>query len=1812
MGKPKITWTNDMTETLLSVRKTALAKKEKGDGRALMNIVLEHWQELFPNSKVTVNALKIKLSKLTRGAEGKVPTATETAANNDKPIETKQEEQEKVMDNKLSIPVVETEVTEPEQVKQKLRARAKISNPHPFRHSNKGSTKLSASMKLDLTNSYKLVKEREKGKGKSKRYLFQEARKIWLQLYPSSSIALRTISRICKSPMKPKKVSSHPPDLGDSDGPQFCNVPDCTGRLKGMRQASSELASQPIFKYICYNCGRLIPYSKHRNHVNYVTFDPLGIGYETPPVLDLYDTIGELAYQNNRGRWTSCRTCKSGPIELYNAADPGTGKLYVPEPLRDLVSPYEKGQISLAGIISKIVKPRSDRFKVWEHFQGDVITRSKYDSHYYGMYGFMVKRDESVSETNVIANEVQLRIKRALVWLRNNNPLFQSFYANYDTLYRFDPDKVLHLHKATDFAANFNKTVDSHMHDESSGIVTNLDDCGIPNFLNEGADQAGIQHPIAAQMNKSLHELKQLTRVNYSDPKLEAKLWPHLFPFGIGGWSQDTCMKAGEYLKHVLLNKDARWRKDPSFSFHWYDRQIKMKLFYIAKARKAKRVDRVDALTSLQLHESTFYDKLGQIVPATITGSRSYWNSKTLDLLALSRKLGQPTFFVTLTQNDNWPEIQNHIINGPGHVQPMIDVDSEYELRDIHPSREYSVETVTAYSNRLKLFKEKVINNSNGPLGKVIDWWDRKEFQGRGAIHNHMVVWCDEKTIPDHVVCAEIPRGSELNPTVNSLKSFVRRLQVHRCRKDKCFTSSHGKPLRKCKYGFPYPVQEEERLNNAGNRFLPRRRCHEDILVVPYNQEILYLWGAHMNIQKVTASGWEMYLAKYVAKSEPSFQLEVSKDASDTEKYIRTRVVGRLEVDHNNLGHFLCSSNREVIYLPTDLEPVYGFVKRKKDLPCNPDSDDIFYSNLLDKYMERPQQLENVLYVDWAEKYLLDRSNNSRRSNLQQDDDNSDEEDTSDVRPAVLVDRMGRRWKQRKVEAVARWRFYLPNGENQENYYMQKLVLNLPLRKETPVISPNNVSKTYMEECAIRNLIEEQDDAMTALQDARQRGFSLARLRKMAQSLRDMDWIGEDEFNTFIDEVTTAHRADAVEDEEEVTDADFNPDHADLGNLRVNDNRIDLPEFEQTLSPSQRLAYDYITQFLSTGKQLLTAIVGEAGTGKSYLLKGIMEHATSVLHLNARKLATTGAAAYLIGGETVHHFFKMNIEAKSRLETGTIEYELVSNTNVLIIDEFSLLELTPFLVIDKILRDMAPTINQQHMPFGGKHIILMGDPAQLPAIERDIFDSFLWRKFSIVMLKDIKRQDDETFQHMLSTIRLGKTNSEIDHILRSKVVSIDDIDAIDLSNAAIICSFRRERNHWNSIFLDKLDTEPFTFDATDSDVTGNPLSEAVRKKIRSYHKERLEDTLALKVGARVVLTKNIDVEHGWLNGTIANVVSIRQNYITIENVKTGRKTVVTRMKQSLSFPGSAVQYVRTQFPLLLGWALTVHKVQGMTLEKAYILLNKNFFASGQAYVALSRVKSLDNLHLLDYDPGAVLLKPFYRDLLEWMKRKDEIRVDRDGDSSVEPEYPMRPPESPKDKKNSKRPWKKMDRHPPVPPKKPKTCNAGQKEPAEQSTSSRPPSKTKKSKKGNEGTRERQISEIFGDHHNLQALWNAINFPLHASVDTYLQYSAQFDAIIDILRGIDVLMYIDLPYRPIDYQQQVLLHPVLQGYLRAVKTVGDGSCLFYSIWKQLFPHRETIDIAKFMRQITLYTFTRMSNISDSCNINSALNAHTRNM
>ena len=1865
-------WTDDLVADLLKCHHIAQLQKEEGSTKGFFQIVFEEWSKDHAHHKTTKGALKIKLTNMKQ--QGLITNNVESTEPRDPEQDTNMNilnqsvaaiEFNDAVETLQSTPCISTAMdTEP----------CKQYNDHIIEHplpastndidatttivSNKSKRKSTKSkrrmwnkkMTSDLTACYNIARNKSYNKNKSRaKEILKETRKLWLQRHPSKAVPLTSIrlhlsrnpkaKQLVKKDRKSKELSKTarqdpkatcidadsqfaPSKKGksakknkssneDNNNQPKNNLTTDPERLRKMKLANEKLASKTIFAHVCYNCGRLMIKNKKNNGL--FKFDPEDLENEEAPAKTLFPNLADRLFKDQRGNFLSCKNCRRGPFGLYDCSDPETGAQYVPEAIKALTKPYELAQISLAGLINRKVKERNDRLKVWDHFQGQANVMQKFDDQYYGMYGFMVARDVEQNDESQSNNDSNTLIKRALINLRQINHLYQKFFSNYDTLYRYHPERIVHLNDASRFTDDKDLTLAYHLKDELTGIVMSTDEPGdIPN-LDPRSDVAGVQHP-RPDYNKHLQELIELTKVRYNDMYLEAKIFPHLFPFATGGWTEDSPLKQGEYLKHRLLNYDNRWRKDPSFSYYFYDRLIKQRLFYVAHARIARTTGRVDSLTAGNMrneHSNSFYDKLGQVVPAQITGSRSYWSSKLLDLLAMSRKFGQPSFFITLTQNDNWIEIQNYIHNGPGHDGQQRATYARFELNDIYPGKDYSVETVEAYNNRLKLFKEQVLFNKNGPLGEVIDFWDRKEFQSRGAIHNHMVVWCKEGTVPDNVVCAELPRGDDKEPMVAVLRSYVERLQVHRCRKDKCIKDSYINKSKKCKYGFPYPMQEEEGLNKAGNRFLPRRTCKEDSNVVPYNPEILLLWGAHMNIQKVTASGWEMYLAKYVAKTEPSFSLQVSKGASDPEKYIRTRIVGRLEVDHINLGHFLSSSSRQVIYLPTEINPEYSFLKRKEHLPHDQNSTEVFYDNLLQKYMDRPAQLEHMLYEEWASKYMPDR-NVARASDAAMNSGGDDSDTNAEpALPAVLTDLKGRKWRRRNIEAIPRWRFFMPNGDNQENFYMQKLVLNLPLRRDMQILSPENQSQTYLEECALRNLLSREDDALNSLHDAQQRGFSLQRLRRMAQQLRDMDWIGQDEFNTFIEEATTIQHDNGNDEQREVTDADIETEEADMANLLIENDAIDLGQYVSTFSESQRKAFDYITQSLSTGKQVLTAIIGEAGTGKSYLLKGIVEHATRVLHMSPKKLATTGVAAHLISGETLHHFFSMDIDAKSRLESGTIEYDMVNAADLLIIDEFSLLESKPFHAINRLLCQMAQSKNNQFKPFGGKNVILMGDPAQLPAIQKDIFESSLWRRFNIAILKDVKRQNNAEFQKLLSTVRLGTITDEVDKTLQSRVLTNCDLDQLDLDDAAIICSLRRERSEWNDKFLATLQTESVTFEAEDTDLFGKPLKDSDKLRIRKYHRERLEDSLTLKVGARVVLTKNIDIAYGWTNGTLAVVTCINKNSVTLQHLQTNRKTVVTKIKQKLGFPGCNVKYMRQQFPIILGWALTVHKVQGMTLSRAYVQLSKSFFASGQAYVALSRVKTMQDLHLLKYDRRAIRLDPFYDKLLKWMASVDVI-----ANEQLPPvEYPERPKEERPCSKSNKRPHEEeafeMENAPT------ETCRAN-----DAKNTKRP--RKEDSFKANNASMEHvhhmpivvddwpspepfqlmpratpfiridynysNLDLIIRESNELNRLNQELTIDLRDPKESFLAKRHIFEQMLIILRARDIRVF-DSNNMTVDAYQQHHLHPILQGHLKAIPTLGDGNCCFYSIWKQTFRQQEGREAAYLMRLLTLYIIYR---------------------
>ena len=423
-----------------------------------------------------------------------------------------------------------------------------------------------------------------------------------------------------------------------------------------------------------------------------------------------------------------------------------------------------------------------------------------------------------------------------------------------------------------------------------------------------------------------------------------------------------------------------------------------------------------------------------------------------------------------------------------------------------------------------------------------------------------------------------------------------------------------------------------------------------------------------------------------------------------------------------------------------------------------------------------------------------------------------------------------------------------------------------------------------------------------------------------------------------------------------------------------------MSTFVETFTESQLRAYRWVEGQLNQNKQVLAAIVGPAGTGKSYLLKGLIQLAKSK-GLVVSKLAPSGVAAHLIGGTTVHNLFSLDIECNSSLENGTCEVARLRKTDLVIIDEFSMLDYFLFRTAEGLCRKFAKH-RVSRTPWGGRHVVMLGDPAQLPSVNRtDIFGTHLWRTFSILVLREVKRSQDPVLSSVLTKVRMGLCDQEVTDVL-SSLVEPPNVDSIELDRTVVICSTRSECKEVNDQCIQRMDGNEMVYEALDTDHHGHPLREADKETLLK-HRDRLPDQLVLKVGARVILRRNLSIEGGWVNGTLAAVTSMHPNCIVIVKLANpSHKYPVPRFRQRIEIRGASYSILRRQFPLQLAYGVTVHRVQGCTVQKAVVCLGKKFFASGQAYVALSRVRTLHDLVLWDFHPSAIYLHPFYQQLLQ--------------------------------------------------------------------------------------------------------------------------------------------------------------------------------------------------------------------------------------
>jgi len=396
------------------------------------------------------------------------------------------------------------------------------------------------------------------------------------------------------------------------------------------------------------------------------------------------------------------------------------------------------------------------------------------------------------------------------------------------------------------------------------------------------------------------------------------------------------------------------------------------------------------------------------------------------------------------------------------------------------------------------------------------------------------------------------------------------------------------------------------------------------------------------------------------------------------------------------------------------------------------------------------------------------------------------------------------------------------------------------------------------------------------------------------------------------------------------------------------------------------IAYAYSVMEKTNGNVFLT---GRAGTGKSTLLKYFLGNTKK----NVVVLAPTGVAAINVGGQTIHSFFRfgINITLDKIRKLSKREQALYKAIDTIVIDEVSMVRADIMDCIDKFMRLNGRKKNQ---PFGGVQMILVGDIYQLPpvvrGIEKEIFESvygspyffssnaFKEGKFTFIELEKIFRQQDKTFIEILNKIRNNTIDNDLLKVLNQRVdvefMPSEKDTYIGLTTLNAISDWINQSN------LSRIDGRLYTF-------TGRISGEFDEQYLPT------DSELNLKVGAQVMLINN-DSEGRWVNGTIGRIVEIDDDgdaeiLVELENgeivdVKRYRWKIIKykydKEKKSISTEevGSF-----TQFPIILAWAITIHKSQGKTFDKVIIDIGRGTFAHGQLYVALSRCRSLSGIVL---------------------------------------------------------------------------------------------------------------------------------------------------------------------------------------------------------------------------------------------------------
>jgi hypothetical protein len=392
-----------------------------------------------------------------------------------------------------------------------------------------------------------------------------------------------------------------------------------------------------------------------------------------------------------------------------------------------------------------------------------------------------------------------------------------------------------------------------------------------------------------------------------------------------------------------------------------------------------------------------------------------------------------------------------------------------------------------------------------------------------------------------------------------------------------------------------------------------------------------------------------------------------------------------------------------------------------------------------------------------------------------------------------------------------------------------------------------------------------------------------------------------------------------------------------------------------------------ILELLEGDTQHFIYLTGAAGTGKTTLIERVKDECL----LKKMVVAPTGVAALNIGGSTINSAFRIGFDTFPVIQESKDPRfkKLLKNLELLIIDEISMVRAP---MLDAISETLQIHRNSSK-PFGGIHVLACGDLFQLPPVVKENEETAIFERYESVyffsadnfqaiespsffeLVSSFRQQDDKEFYDLLNNVRLGQNLEESIETINQTCHNPE----FDTESSLIITSRKYRAEQINEEMLNLID---------------GPATAAKSKEQGELNENDLPAPRELRVkeDAKVMFIKN-DPDGRWVNGTIGVVINCSDKNKKVIKVKVGKEVFKVKREE-----WNKVRYVYDefndemeeevvssfkQFPLKLGWAVTIHKAQGLTLESCSVDLGDGAFATGQAYVALSRCKTLDSLNL---------------------------------------------------------------------------------------------------------------------------------------------------------------------------------------------------------------------------------------------------------